>query len=65
LKGEIPGFADISVKTIQHMCQKRLGMPSQCTTEKPLLTAMMVKKRLAFYKNNDPGWKRLGFHHVL
>jgi hypothetical protein len=47
LKGEVPGFADISERTIQHMWQKRLGLPL-CAAKKPLIVAKMVKKRLAF-----------------
>jgi hypothetical protein len=45
LKGEVPGFVDISVRTIQHICQKRLGLPSRCAAKKPLLTAKIVKKK--------------------
>jgi hypothetical protein len=51
-KGEVPGFADIFVRSIKHMCQKRLGLPSRCAAKKPLLTAKMVKKRLAFCKKH-------------
>jgi hypothetical protein len=50
LEGEVLGFADISVRTFQHMCQKQLGLLSWCAAKKPLFTAKMVKKRLAFCK---------------
>jgi hypothetical protein len=57
LKGEVPGFADIFVRTIQHMCQKRLGLP-RCAAKKPLLTAKMVKKRLAFCKKHQSSMEK-------
>ncbi len=47
-EGEVPGFADISVRTMQHMCEKRLRVPSLRTSKKLLLIAKMVKNRLAF-----------------
>ncbi len=37
------------MRSIQHMCQKRLRLPSRCTTKKPLLIAKMDKMKLAFW----------------
>jgi transposase len=34
---EVAGFANVSVRTIQRVCQKNLGLPSCCTAKKPLL----------------------------
>jgi transposase len=64
IKGELPGFADISVRTIQHLCQKRLGLPSRCAAKKPLLTAKMVKKRLAFCKKHR-SWTEKDWESVM
>ncbi len=49
-KAEVPGCEKLSVRQIQLICQKRLGLPSRCASKKPLLMAKMVKKRLAFCK---------------
>jgi hypothetical protein len=49
-KAEVPGCEKLSVRQIQFICQKRLGLPSRCASKKPLLMAKMVKKRLAFCK---------------
>jgi transposase len=54
LKNEVPGWSDVSVRTIQHRLQKKLGLPAQRAAKKPLLTQKMKQKRLAFarkYKN--------------
>jgi hypothetical protein len=44
LKSEVAGGSNISVRTIQTVCQRRLGMPSHCTAKKPLLTEKMLRK---------------------
>ncbi len=54
LKKDVPGWDKISVRMIQHVLQKQLGLPSRVAAKKPLLTQAMVKKRLRFclkYKN--------------
>ncbi len=38
------------MRSIQHVLQKELGLPSRVATKKPLLTPAMVKKRLRFCK---------------
>jgi hypothetical protein len=40
-------------RTIQSVCQKRLGMLSCYTTKQPLLTEKMVRKRIAFCKKHQ------------
>ncbi len=50
LKKEVIGWLIISVRTIQKICQKKLGLLSHCAVKKLLLTAKMVKKRMAFCK---------------
>jgi hypothetical protein len=61
LKKEVIGWSDISVKTIQKICQKKLGLMSGCTAEKPLLTARMVKKkRITFCKKYRSWTEGLG-----
>ncbi len=44
------GWHDVSIRTIQKVCQKKLGVPSRSAAKKPLLTAWMAKKRLSFCK---------------
>lgn len=50
VKNEVPGFQNVTVRHIQRILQKRLGLPSRKAAAKPLLTAAMAKKRLAFAK---------------
>ncbi len=52
LKKEVPGWDKISVRMIQHVLQKQLGLPSRVTAKKPLLTQAMVKERLKFCQKN-------------
>jgi hypothetical protein len=52
------------VRTIQRVCQKRLGLPSRWAAKKPLLRAKMVKKRIVFCKILFVDQKRLGEGHV-
>ena len=47
LKKEVFGWDDKSVRFIQKKLQKELGLPSRCAAKKPLLTAKIIKKRLA------------------
>jgi transposase len=65
LKKEVIGWSDISVRTIQKICQRKLGLPSRCAAKKPLLTARMVKKRIAFCKKyrswTEKDWERVMF----
>ena len=46
------GWDHVSVRRIQEICQKRLGLPSRSAAKKPLLTDKMVKKRLAFCRKH-------------
>jgi hypothetical protein len=50
LKMEVPWWSTAGVRTIQYICNKRLGLSSRCDAKKPLLTNKMVKNRLAFCK---------------
>ncbi len=50
LKAEVNGWSNISIHTIQKVCQKKLKMPSHSAAKKLLLTARMVRKRLQFCK---------------
>jgi transposase len=64
LKNEVPGWGDISVRTIQHRLQKKLGLPSRRAAKKPLLTEAMKRKRLAFarkYRN----WTSYEWRNVM
>jgi hypothetical protein len=54
LKEVVIGWSTISVRTIQKICPKKLGLPSRCAAKKPLLTIQMVKKRIAFSKKYRP-----------
>jgi hypothetical protein len=48
VKQELHGFDNISVRRIQELLQKNLKLPAMSAAKKPLLTAKMTKKRLAF-----------------
>ena len=65
LKREVSGWHDVSIRTIQKVCQKKLGMPSRSAAKKPLLTAAMVKKRLSFCRKyrswTAQDWERVMF----
>jgi hypothetical protein len=65
LKREVSGWHDVFIRTIQKVCQKKLGMPSRSATKKPLLTAGMVKKRLSFCRkfrsSTTQNWERVMF----
>jgi transposase len=65
VKAEVSGWSNISVRTIQKVCQKRLCLPSRCAAKKPLLTAKMVKKRISFCKKHrhwtEKDWEEVMF----
>ncbi|KAK3887063.1 hypothetical protein Pcinc_008835 [Petrolisthes cinctipes] len=56
---------NVAVRTVQHWLQKDLGLPARRAAKKPLLTAVMKKKRIAFcnkYKHWTPeDWKKVMF----
>jgi hypothetical protein len=52
IKNELPGWKKASIRLIQQVWQKRLKILSCTDAKKPLLTAAMVKKRLAFCKKH-------------
>jgi hypothetical protein len=54
----------VSVRTIQTVCQKRLGMPSRCAAKKPLLTEKMVRKGIAFCKKHR-AWTETDWENVM
>jgi DDE superfamily endonuclease len=61
----VEGMEKLSVRQIQKICQKRLGLPSRSAAKKPLLTEKMVKKRLAFCHKHkswsDADWENVMF----
>lgn len=65
LKLEVPGWSDAAVRTIQDICNKRLGLPSRSAAKKPLLTEKMIRKRLAFCKKyrswTEKDWETVMF----
>jgi transposase len=65
LKSSLPELEDISERSIRRVIFKDLKMPSRSAAQKPLLTAAMKKKRLAFakkYKDLTPDqWSRVMF----
>jgi hypothetical protein len=58
LKMEVPGWS------FQDICNKRLGLLSQCAAKKPLLTEKMVKKKLAFC-NKFKAWTAKDWETVM
>jgi transposase len=52
IKEKVAGFANVSVRTIQHVCQKKLGLTSCWAAKKLLLTAKMINKRLSFCRKH-------------
>ncbi len=52
LKAEVQGWSNLSVRKIQRVCKEKLGLPSRCAAKKSLLTAKMLKKRIAFCKKH-------------
>ena len=65
LKKDVPGWSDVSVRTIQHRLQKQLGLPSRRAAKKPMVTLKMKQKRLAFarkYRNwTSDQWRNIMF----
>jgi hypothetical protein len=46
LKNEVPGWSNVSVRTIQHRLQKQLGLQqARRAAKKPLLTQKMKQKK--------------------
>jgi hypothetical protein len=50
LRRDVIRWQKISVRTIQHVLQKELGLPSRMAAKKPLLTIPMVNMPLRFSK---------------
>ncbi len=65
LKLRLPGLQNIGVRWIQHLCLKKLKLPSRKMACKPLLTQKMKDKRMAFamqYHNwTVEDWKKVMF----
>jgi hypothetical protein len=53
LKTEVAGWSNVSVRTNQTVCQKRLGMPSRCAAKKPLLMEKIVRKKHRAWTETD------------
>jgi hypothetical protein len=64
LKNEVAGWSHVSVRSIQDICKKRLGMPSRCAAKKPLLTDKMVRKRMSFCKKHR-SWSKQDWEDVM
>jgi hypothetical protein len=64
LKNEVMGWGNISVRRIQFILQKELKMPSRVAAKKPLLTDLMIKKRLRFCKKYR-NWKEHDWRNVM
>lgn len=65
LKKALPVLANISIRRIQHICQKDLGLPSRKMSEKPLINERMKQQRLAFAREYEnwgvEDWKKVMF----
>lgn len=65
LKNEVVGWDKFQVRFIQRKLQKELGLPSRCAAKKPLLTAKMMRSRLAFAKKyskwTSDDWRKVMF----
>ncbi len=61
LKAELNGWSNVSVCTIQKVCQRKLKMPSSSAAKKLLLTARMVRKRLQFAKSTEKDCEKVMF----
>jgi hypothetical protein len=48
LKGKLPELTTVSIRHIQHVCLKKLDLPSRKMASKPLLTERMKQQRLKF-----------------
>jgi transposase len=58
------GWSEISVRRIQEVLKKELGLPSRVAAKKPMLTEKMVKKRLAFCRKFKH-WKEKDWRKVM
>ena len=65
LRKEVPGWGNVSVRTIQDRLKRELGLPARRAAKKPLLTEAMKRKRLAFarkYKHwSEHDWRQVMF----
>jgi transposase len=52
IKQEVAGWSNITMRTIQMVCQKSPGLPSRSAAKKPQLTTEMIKKRQNFCKKH-------------
>lgn len=52
LKADVPGYSKVSVRQIQKILQRRLGLPSRRAAAKPLLTERMTKQRIRFCRKH-------------
>jgi hypothetical protein len=64
LKAEVQGWTNMSVRTIQIVCKEKLSLLSRCAAKKPLLTAKMLKKRIAFCKKHR-SWTKQDWEKVM
>jgi hypothetical protein len=64
LKKEVFGWSNVSVRMIQHVLQKELNLPSRVAAKKPLLTKLMIKKRLKFCSKYQH-WKESDWDSVM
>jgi transposase len=65
LKFENPDlFLDVSIRTIQHRLQKELNLPARRAAKKPMLSAAMRKKRLAFARQYSH-WTSVEWEKVM
>jgi hypothetical protein len=56
LKKEVIGRPNVSVRTTQKVCQKKLPLPSPCAAKRLLLTVKMLSKEFPSAKNIGRGW---------
>ena len=64
VKAELQGFNDVPVRTIQRLILKKLNIPSRSAANKPLLTSVMVAKRLCFAKKHRH-WTKEDWENVM
>ncbi len=61
----MPGLENISVRTIQDLCLKKLKLPSRKMASNPLLNKQLKAKRLAFARQYQhwgvEQWKKVMF----
>jgi len=49
LKNEVPGWSEVSVRTIQSRLQKKLDVPARRDVKNPLSTQKTKEKRMAYF----------------